>query len=237
MGSTDSTATSPFNIYYMCPTFLISDSIASSPLPLSPVRIMSTTVEVVEAASILLSLQFAKLDDQARKQLHGQIQGTQLHQQQQQPNQDRPPIQALEGMIRECSIRYEKQLTKSDVDRGQGRLAFKNEYVDASLRPMLREGEILEGRQGIQVFAYDGEGEEYQMTFKGWGKMVVLTSGWNQFVKRHELREEEDFVTVWMFRRSADDRLCFAITTRREHGRHYNMKNRRAPKRQRTIEA
>ncbi|GAB4839055.1 hypothetical protein Ancab_028584 [Ancistrocladus abbreviatus] len=164
---------------------------------------MSTTVEVVEAASILLSLQFAKLDDQARKQLHGQIQGTQLHQQQQQPNQDRPPIQALEGMIRECSIRYEKQLTKSDVDRGQGRLAFKNEYVDASLRPMLREGEILEGRQGIQVFAYDGEGEEYQMTFKG----------------------------------SADDRLCFAITTRREHGRHYNMKNRRAPKRQRTIEA
>ncbi|GAB4839043.1 hypothetical protein Ancab_028572 [Ancistrocladus abbreviatus] len=224
----------PFNIYYMCPTFLISDSIASSTL--SPVRLMSKTAEVVEAASILLSLQFAKLDDQARKQLHEQIQATQLHQQQ-QANLDWPPIQALEGMIRECSIRYEKQLTKSDVDRGQGRLAIKNEYVDASLRPMLREDEILEGRQGIPVFAYDGEGEEYQMTFKGWGKMVVLTSGWNQFVKRHELREEEDFVTVWMFRRSVDDRLCFAITTRREHRCHYNMKNRRAPKRQRTIEA
>ncbi|GAB4851943.1 hypothetical protein Ancab_039440 [Ancistrocladus abbreviatus] len=218
----------------MCRTFLTSDSIASSPL--SPVRLMSTTAEDLEAASILLSLQFAKLDDQALKQLHEQIQATQLHQQQ-RPNQYRPPIQVLEGMIRECSMHYEKQLTKSDIDRGQGRLALKNEYVDASLRPMLREGEILEGRHGIQVFVYDGEGEEYQMKFKGWGKMVVLTSGWNQFVKRHELREEEDFVTIWMFRRSVDDRLCFAITTRREHGRHYNMKNRRAPKRQRTREA
>ncbi|GAB4839045.1 hypothetical protein Ancab_028574 [Ancistrocladus abbreviatus] len=186
---------------------------------------MSTTAEDLEAASILHSLQFAKLDDQALKQLHEQIQATQLHQQQ-RPNQYRPPIQALEGMIRECSMHYEKQLTKSDIDRGQGRLALKNEYVDASLRPMLREGEILEGRHGIQVFVYDGEGEEYQMKFKGWGKMVVLTSG-----------EEEDFVTIWMFRGSVDDRLCFAITTRREHGRHYNMKNRRAPKRQRTMDA
>ncbi|GAB4839074.1 hypothetical protein Ancab_028602 [Ancistrocladus abbreviatus] len=196
----------------------------------------STPAEVVKATSVFSSLQFVKLDDQAGKQLDEQIQATQLHQQQ-QPNQDWPPIQALEGMIRECSIRYGRQLTKSDVNRGPGRLALKNEYVDASLRPMLREGEILEGRHGIQVLVYDGEGEEYQMTFKEWGKMVVLTFGWNQFVKRRQLREDEDFVTVWMFRRSVDDRLCFGITTRRVHGCHYNMKTRRAPKRQCTIEA
>ncbi|GAB4852635.1 hypothetical protein Ancab_016850 [Ancistrocladus abbreviatus] len=109
-----------------------------------------------------------------------------------------PPIHALEGLIHQCSAPYEKQLTESDVNPSQSRLALQKKYVNEKLKPMLGENERMEA--GIGVLVYDAEGKEYEMTFKEWGKMVVLTTGWKEFVQRHNLMKDVDFVTLWMLR-------------------------------------
>ncbi|GMH21887.1 hypothetical protein Nepgr_023730 [Nepenthes gracilis] len=135
------------------------------------------------------------------------------------PPQQLPPIKGLvPALIAECSEPFEKQLTKSDVCPGQARLALINEYAGKLLIPKLRAWERLE--DGIEVMTYGLEGKQYEMIFKSWRsrlgkKMVVLTKGWKGFCEDHKLKMDQDFVTVWMFRRTDADGLCFAVVSRR----------------------
>ncbi|GAB4846089.1 hypothetical protein Ancab_025086 [Ancistrocladus abbreviatus] len=143
-----------------------------------------------------------------------------------------PPILGLEGVIANCSVPFEKQLTMSDTLPSQGRLTISGEHFAENLKPMLVVGEEL--GDGIDVVTYNVEGREYKMKFKIWaGKMVVLTSGWRNFVSDHSLRKDEDFVTIWMFRHTNMEGLYFAITSRRVHGLHGQI---RKPKRKRQDE-
>ncbi|KAK2992902.1 hypothetical protein RJ640_028144 [Escallonia rubra] len=129
------------------------------------------------------------------------------------PPPELPPIPMLHGRIRQCSKPYEKQLTESDVKDSQNRLTLSKDYVKFHLESMLEPEENL--REGINVTTYDSQGNTYDMVFKIWaGKMHVLTAGWKKFYQQHCLRAHDDWVTLWMFRHSRTERLCFAITSR-----------------------
>ncbi|KAK3036426.1 hypothetical protein RJ639_030025 [Escallonia herrerae] len=129
------------------------------------------------------------------------------------PPLELPPIPMLHGRIRQCSKPYEKQLTESDVKDSQNRLTLSKDYVRFDLLHMLGPKENLE--EGINVTTYDSQGNTYDMVFKIWaGKMHVLTAGWKKFYQQHCLRAHDDWVTLWMFRHSRTERLCFAITSR-----------------------
>ncbi|KAJ6966385.1 hypothetical protein NC652_004064 [Populus alba x Populus x berolinensis] len=57
------------------------------------------------------------------------------------------------------------------------------------------------------------------MVFKIWvSKIHVLIGGWKAFFHEHRLRKDQDFVTLWMFRRLDTEKLCFVINWRRLPG-------------------
>ena len=125
-----------------------------------------------------------------------------------------PPVPSLQQFIQVCSEPFEKQLTRTDVKDDQSRLAMSKDNVEKHLIPLLNEDEDLV--HGIVVKAYDLAGKEYKMTFKIWAhKVHVLTTGWKEFCKDHELVPIQDFVTLWMFRNLATDNLCFVIEVRK----------------------
>lgn len=126
----------------------------------------------------------------------------------------RPSIPGLDGLIGNCSKPFEKQLTHSDLNDGQSRLIINTEYVKNHLCPLLREGE--EPKAGIKVITYDHNGKPFHMKFKVWASNVhVLTAGWKPFFREHKLKKDQDFVTLWMFRRVDTNQLCFLIHWRR----------------------
>lgn len=127
-----------------------------------------------------------------------------------------PPVPMIVNVIGACSPPLVKQLTKSDVTDGQGRLTLRKEFVNLNLVPMFNADEDL--IVGIDVTAFDVEGRRYDMTFKLWAsKLYVLMKGWKEFYKRNNLREAV-YVSVWMFRHVDTQKLCFAITQGRAGG-------------------
>ncbi|KAL6274623.1 hypothetical protein ACE6H2_025315 [Prunus campanulata] len=127
---------------------------------------------------------------------------------------DLPPIPSLQYLIQDCSKPFEKQLTRSDVKDDQCRLSMNKEDVENNIMPLLRNGENL--NEGIDVTMYDMAGNEYPMVFKIWAtKIHVLTGGWKTFCKDLGLVDNQDFVTLWVFRHVDNGGLCFAIYSRR----------------------
>ncbi|KAK1397235.1 TF-B3 domain-containing protein [Heracleum sosnowskyi] len=129
-----------------------------------------------------------------------------------------PRVAALHGLVGECSPPWEKQLKGSDLLKGQRRLLLKQSYAKQYLYPLLSSREIDKlKRDGILVNVYDGEGNMYEMIFKLWGtKAHVLTSdGWLEFYRDHNLIEEIDWITIWMFKHVHTHQLCFAIVSER----------------------
>ncbi|KAM3383075.1 hypothetical protein P3S68_008650 [Capsicum galapagoense] len=127
-----------------------------------------------------------------------------------------PPIECLRTLIGECSKPFMKNLTKSDVDEHQGRLLLNNEDVKKNLSPILKKKfEYLV--DGIEVKTYDPMGKYYKMRFKTWGnyKSYVLLGSWRHFIQQHEL-EENDCVTIWMFKHSVNGEFCFALTWKKD---------------------
>ncbi|KAJ4824412.1 hypothetical protein Tsubulata_033277 [Turnera subulata] len=125
-----------------------------------------------------------------------------------------PAVPGLEGLIGRCSKPLEKQLTSTDVRKDQCRLSMDKDHVRKHLMPLLKEGERT--HEGIDVVTYDKYGKGFDMVFKVWpsGCVNVLIKGWKAFFQEHKLQEHRDFVTVWMFGRRDNDKLCFAITWR-----------------------
>ncbi|GFS41220.1 hypothetical protein Acr_00g0073130 [Actinidia rufa] len=128
-----------------------------------------------------------------------------------------PPIKVLEGLIGECGVPFEKQLTDTDVNKGQGRLSIAKELVEKFVKPLMGEEErrSLEQSQETQVDVYGSKGIRYPMKFKIWSsKMHVLTSGWNEFCGNNEFKALNDWVSLWVFRHKETEKLCFVMIAR-----------------------
>ncbi|XP_057505908.1 uncharacterized protein LOC130789201 [Actinidia eriantha] len=129
-----------------------------------------------------------------------------------------PPVRALEGLIGECGVPFEKQLTETDINRHRARLSIAQELVEKFVMPLMSEEErrSLKHRQEIQVTACGSNGIEYPMKFKIWGsESHVLTSGWNEFRIDNEFKALQDWVTTWVFRHKRTGKLCFGMIARR----------------------
>ncbi|PSS15575.1 B3 domain-containing protein [Actinidia chinensis var. chinensis] len=129
-----------------------------------------------------------------------------------------PPVHALEGLIGECGVPFEKQLTETDMNKHRARLSIAQELVEKFVMPLMSEEErrSLKCGQEIQVTAYGSNGIEYPMKFKFWAsKMHVLTSGWNEFRIDNEFKSLHDWVTIWVFRHKRTRKLCFGMIARR----------------------
>ncbi|CAJ2638766.1 unnamed protein product [Trifolium pratense] len=119
--------------------------------------------------------------------------------------------------IFQCCKPFEKKLSNSDLRVDYNRLFMTKSHVEDYFLPFLREcEENIE--DGIHVVAYDMQGRTFNMTFKIWtNKFYVLTgSGWKNFFKQHSLQANQDHVKVWMFRHSQTNKICFALSIRRE---------------------
>lgn len=94
-----------------------------------------------------------------------------------------PPIVSLRSIIGKCSKPFEKQLTRTDLEKSQNRLKFNKEYVKDALIPILEEWQDRLN-VGIPVRVFNPKGEEYAMKFKCWEKAHVLNGEWNNFVDK-----------------------------------------------------
>ncbi|KAK7334721.1 hypothetical protein VNO80_26482 [Phaseolus coccineus] len=102
-----------------------------------------------------------------------------------------------------------KQLTMSDVNVNQNRLLLNKNHVEKSFLPLLKNDENIE--RGIQVCVYDAHQNTYSLIFKKWtNKYYVLNGGWKDFFQVHKL-QKNDTITIWIFRHSSFNKLCFAI--------------------------
>ncbi|KAJ1432579.1 DNA-binding barrel domain superfamily [Sesbania bispinosa] len=116
-----------------------------------------------------------------------------------------PPVLGLRNYISGCGMPFEKQLTKSDLRVDQNRLLLNKNHVETSFLPLLREDESI--KEGIEVIAYNMDGNMFTMTFKIWAdKYYVLMGGWKAFFQAHTL-QIQDYVKVWMFRHSETNKL------------------------------
>ncbi|KAF8400861.1 hypothetical protein HHK36_014164 [Tetracentron sinense] len=141
-----------------------------------------------------------------------------------------PMIQNLNGLVRECKWFLEKQLQESDVKDNQSRLILTKSAVQSIILGMLRVEE--DPYEGIEVRVYNSEGKEFPMTLKYWASNTyVLTTGWKEFYKKHNLIKHEDFITMWVFRHAHTIKLCFIITwTRKQVSKPLKKKNNQKDK-------
>jgi hypothetical protein len=132
-----------------------------------------------------------------------------------------PDIPTISGVpnnnIIGCCKPFEKKLYPSDLNENLNRLMMNTKHVIEYFLPLLREGEKAE--DGINVVAYDMQGKTFNMTFKYWksGRYYILNGEWKTFFKTHNLKANRDhYITVWMFRHSETNSLCFALSVRTE---------------------
>lgn len=152
--------------------------------------------EADQAASNLLHMKHAKLDEKTSMTLH----------ELQRKTHALLPIQTL-------NPRDFPPVT-SDMREDQARLIISKRFAEIYLLPLLNKYEDV--GKGISVTVYDMNGKIFQMTFKLWtNKVYVLKQGWNNFCLEHELCHDDDFetsVTLWMFRHVQTRKLCFVIS-------------------------
>ncbi|KAF2577909.1 hypothetical protein F2Q70_00012655 [Brassica cretica] len=108
-------------------------------------------------------------------------------------------------LVGPCSRPIRKQLTKSDVNGEELMSAVKKKFL-----PLLDESEIR--RHGKTVSLYGPDGKLLHDT-ETWitDSLVDSISGWRKFVGDYELKENCDFITVWMFIHEETHEICFAI--------------------------
>lgn len=181
--------------------------------------------ELIDAADLLLYLKNKEIDTESASILCEQIlkhkkplqihvpSNTQHYLLGQYKLPDTLPVRNLLSDIGRCSLPFGKLLTRSDVEDGQSRLILKKADVHEFILPLLKRGE--DTKKGIHVTIYDTQGKMYNMVFKKWcSKVYVLTTGWKIFYHKHGLKEEEDFVKIWVFRHNKTEKLCFIISSR-----------------------
>ncbi|CAA7028925.1 unnamed protein product [Microthlaspi erraticum] len=123
------------------------------------------------------------------------------------------PGEIYPGVAEGFSEPIKKHLKESDVKNDQNRLMLVKHQVEQRMFPMLQESEIPRGKNWLDVKVYGPDGKVHDMTFKMWNKenTPVLTTGWNEFVDKCDLKMNCDFLTIWMFRHMVTRKICFAI--------------------------
>lgn len=180
----------------------------------------SFTPGELEVAGILLSMQ--KIEDEKRRTYNNNAHpAPQIN----IPNvvmeniYNPPDIPTIPGVTNNdilfCCKPFEKKLYTSDLKPGQSRLLLNKNHVETYFLPLLKKGEDV--REGINVVVYDLQGNTFNLVFKYWSEKVYVLTGvaWIEFLKTHQLKAIEDHVTVWMFRHSQTNELCFALSVRR----------------------
>ncbi|CAN6816866.1 unnamed protein product [Brassica oleracea var. botrytis] len=117
-----------------------------------------------------------------------------------------PPEKIIDSLlVGPCSRPIRKQLTKSDVNGEELMSAMKKKFL-----PLLDESEIR--RHGKTVSLYGPDGKLLHDT-ETWitDSLVDSIAGWRKFVGDYELKENCDFITVWMFIHEETHEICFAI--------------------------
>ncbi|KAF3510661.1 hypothetical protein F2Q69_00008246 [Brassica cretica] len=117
-----------------------------------------------------------------------------------------PPEKIIDSLlVGPCSRPIRKQLTKSDVNGEELMSAMKKKFL-----PLLDESEIR--RHGKTVSLYGPDGKLLHDT-ETWitDSLVDSIAGWRKFVGDYELKENCDFITVWMFIHEDTHEICFAI--------------------------
>lgn len=108
------------------------------------------------------------------------------------------PGEIFPGVTEQFSEPIKKHLKESDVKNDQNRLMFGKHQVQQRMVPLLEESEIARGKKGLGVKVYGPDGKVHEMTFKLWndGDTPVLTTGWNEFVGKCDLKMNCDFLTI-----------------------------------------
>ncbi|KAJ9555973.1 hypothetical protein OSB04_010587 [Centaurea solstitialis] len=114
----------------------------------------------------------------------------------------------------------EKRLTKSDVNRKEGRLLLMPILHD-KVRAFLTapEKERLDEKKDIEVTVFDPKLRKSMVNLRSWKmkqKYLVFKTGWNQVVVANKLRENM-VLQVWSFR--VDEELRFALLRVDDDGR------------------
>lgn len=170
-----------------------------------------------EAALLLCKIKHQILDPQTARQLEEEkFRQKYISQCRRSNYKDRPDLPPLNRLIGEyCSFPLKKLLTRSDLKTDQTRLLLRKGQVKQYLYPLLSSDEVKKIETSeILVNVYDGEENIYEMKFKLWAeKAYVLTNkNWLRFCHDHNLVEEVDWITLWMFKhRRYTHQLCFAI--------------------------
>ncbi|RHN78362.1 putative transcription factor B3-Domain family [Medicago truncatula] len=160
-----------------------------------------------EVARILLSMQ--KIEDEKRRTYNNNAHPA--------PQINIPTIPGITNNdILFCCKPFVKKLYPTDLEPGQSRLLLNKNHVKTYFLPLLKKGEE-DVREGIDVVVYDMQGNTFNMIFKFWSEKVYVLSGgrWVNFSRTHQLKAIEDHVTVWMFRHSQTNQLCFALSVRK----------------------
>jgi len=182
---------------------------------------MSFTPGELEVADILLSMQ--KIEDEKRRTYNNiahpapQINIPNVVMENIYNPPDLPTIHGVTNNdIIFCCKSFEKKLYPTDLEPGQRRLLLNKNHVETYFLPLLKKGEE-DVRKGINVVVYDMQGNTFNLVFKYWSeKVYVLTGGrWVDFSRTHRLKAIENHVTVWMFRHSQTNDLCFALSVRK----------------------
>ncbi|CAH2058658.1 unnamed protein product [Thlaspi arvense] len=128
---------------------------------------------------------------------------------------EKPPFVRDLNAVGVCSEPVRKQLTKSDVLNDQCRLMLgKKEVKKMMLHVLGHSGRV--GTNGIEVLVHGPDGEVHTMVFKMWADTPVLAGvGWKKFVGGYGLEMNSDFLTIWMFKHSETQQICFAIDVTR----------------------
>ncbi|KAL3535965.1 hypothetical protein ACH5RR_004426 [Cinchona calisaya] len=190
--------------------------INNDPLMLEKLVDKLVDAEVQQAASTLVLMSKQILDSETAEELRLQVMKTKYGRKIGGNKLPRfPQVEGLNGVIGNCSVPFEKQLTSSDVSEGLCRLSLTREEVIDSILPLLNST-VEDVEVGIPVTVYDSVGKGYEMTFRSWNnsKLYVLKQGWIKFCKDHNLRVQ-DWVSVWMFRHKHTRNLCFVLTFKR----------------------
>ncbi|KAJ4879899.1 putative B3 domain-containing protein [Raphanus sativus] len=123
-----------------------------------------------------------------------------------------PPEKIIESrLVGACSRPIRKQLTESDINGEELMLAMSP--VKKKFLPLLEEeSEIHQGQRGKTVSLYGPYGKLHDTeTWMINRDSLDSITGWRKFVGEYELKENCDFITVWMFIHEETHEFCLAI--------------------------
>ncbi|KAF3777790.1 putative B3 domain-containing protein [Nymphaea thermarum] len=187
--------------------------------PQSSVQPVETQVPIIaEAASSHPQLQLNIFSPQFASQLNNNNDdGAQQRKQQ--------PVFTEEDLLRKVAdlhhcrpyFLFKKRLTISDTNVSQCRLSVPKSAVRANFtRAFFSQEEIdkFGSKNGLEVIAFDQNGEIYAMRFKLWTSCgtYVLLGKWKEFLQNNKLQGTGEEVRIWAIRDSQTSRIVFLIT-------------------------